>query len=163
MKISIAQDSEISIVAQIIRDAFREYDGKLDPPSGALSETEDGIRAKLDGRGYAVLVRNEEVPVGTALFYKESETVMYIGRVSVLPSCRGQGVGRKMMHYIEDLAVREGCLKVRVGARLSLPDNIEMYSKMGYDIVEKRDYPEQTDSWYVMVKELSEFNRREDG
>jgi hypothetical protein len=56
MLIQEAGFEEIEIVRQIIFEAFKEYDGVLNPPSGALRETVDGIKLKIEGRGGASYV-----------------------------------------------------------------------------------------------------------
>ncbi|MNN58856.1 putative acetyltransferase [compost metagenome] len=115
----------------------------------------EGIRNKINGRGGAIIVRDDEsVPVGTAIYYFEQD-YMYIGRVAVIPSHRGLGIGLSLLAFLEEKAQRKGCFKTRVGVRLSLPENIEWYRRLGYVPVEEREYPDQTDRWYVMLKELA--------
>nr|WP_264373612.1 GNAT family N-acetyltransferase [Paenibacillus psychroresistens] len=52
---------------------------------------------------------------------------MYIGRVSVLPSHRGKGIGKMMVRYIESLAKDNGLSEARLEVRFSVPSNAVFY------------------------------------
>jgi predicted N-acetyltransferase YhbS len=155
MLIREAIDDEIEIVRHVMYEAFKEYLGVLHPPSGALRETVEGIRKKIEGRGGSLIVWDESEPVGSTLYYFE-EDYMYIGRVSVLPSHRGKGIGRAIIIYLEDLAKRKGYSKTRIEVRLSLPDNLKYYEKLNYIPIEEHEYPDKTDRWYTMSKDLKD-------
>lgn len=153
MLIREANNDEIEIVRHIIYESFKEYIGILHPPSGALRETVEGIKRKVEGRGSAIIVWDGSEPMGSALYYFEKD-YMYIGRVSVLPKYRGKGIAKKMFTYLEELAVKKGCSKTRIEVRLSLPDNLRYYQKLNYLPIEEHEYPDKTDRWYVMSKVL---------
>jgi ribosomal protein S18 acetylase RimI-like enzyme len=153
MLIREAGFDEIEIVRQIIFEAFKEYDGVLNPPSGALRETVEGIKSKIEGRGGAIIVQDGLEPVGSAIYYFEDD-YLYFGRVAVNPSHRNRGIGKEMVCYFEGLAKEKGYANVRIGVRISLPDNFKYYKKLGYVPIEEHEYPEKTDGWYVMMKQV---------
>ncbi len=153
MLIKAASMDEIQIVKDVMYESFKEYIGILKPQSGALRETVEGIKKKIEGRGGALLVWDEAKPVGTVLYYYESD-YMFIGRVSVLPTYRGKGIGKSLMAYLEDLAKRMGYLKTIVNVRLSLPDNLRYYERLKYIAIEEHEYPDKSDKWYTMCKAL---------
>lgn len=140
---------EIQIVHALMEKAFEEYQGKLTPPSGALSETIDDIVKKISNNGGAIIAQVEGVPVGSAQFVFQQNYV-YIGRVSVLPSYRGWGIGKMLVKYIETHARNQGVSESRLEVRLSIPSNLAFYKKLNYEIIEKHAYPAETDFWYVM-------------
>jgi GNAT superfamily N-acetyltransferase len=74
--------------------------------------------------------------------------------VSVLalePHVRGRGVGRQLMHVIEDKAREEGCARLRVEA---FEEEAGFYQNLGYRIVGcPEDYPEGF-AYYWMRKDL---------
>ncbi|QYR23468.1 GNAT family N-acetyltransferase [Paenibacillus sp. sptzw28] len=151
--IKLAQKNEIGLVYQLIQEAFQEYDGKLDPPSGALRESEESISKKISELGGAIIVWEDTMPIGTALYDFTGE-YMYIGRVSVVPDSRGQGIGKELILYLEALARERQLKTTRVGVRLSIPQNVIFYQRLGYQVLNHIFYPEGTDSWYVMQKNL---------
>ncbi|WP_248926855.1 GNAT family N-acetyltransferase [Paenibacillus hamazuiensis] len=150
--IKLASEEDAAIVRRIMLEAFEEYRGKLNPPSGALKETVDDVLGKMRSGG-AVIAWNGAEAVGSAR-YEAREGYIYIGRVSVLPAHRGKGIGKRMLEFIETIARTSGIYETRVGVRLSIPGNVEMYGNLGYGIVNREYYPEKTDSWYVMSKRL---------
>jgi len=147
--INQASLNEIHIVHDVMRKAFEEYRGMLTPPSGALSETMDDIVKKISNSGGAVIARVEGIAVGSAqhIFH---DNFVYIGRVSVLPSHRGKGIGKMMVRYIETLAKDKGLSEARLEVRLSIPSNAAFYQKLNYEIIEKLAYPDETDFLCVM-------------
>lgn len=159
MEIRLAKQDEIVIVRDIILESFKEYAGVLHPPSGALSETVETISGKME-RGGAVIVWEESEPIGTALYYFVDD-YMYIGRVAVLPKHRGKGIGKVIMAHLENLALHEGYKKTRLGVRLSLPDNLKFYQSLHYISIEEHEYPDKTDKWHIMIKELTENLEKE--
>ncbi|WP_284640507.1 GNAT family N-acetyltransferase [Paenibacillus silviterrae] len=148
-----AQTIDMELVHRIMRQAFEEYAGKLTPESGALKETVDDIIAKTSNRGGAILAYQDPDAVGSAQFYYQ-DTYMYIGRVSVIPECRGMGIGGKMLKYLENKAIERHYAETRVEVRLSIPENVKYYLDRGYSIIQEQEYSEKTDRWYVMRKRL---------
>ncbi|WP_166243058.1 GNAT family N-acetyltransferase [Paenibacillus turpanensis] len=146
----------------IMFESFIEYKDKLIPPSGAITETVDAIRQKIQGRGGAVLVWAESEPVGSAQYYVE-EDYLYIGRISVLPAWRGRGIGRRIVAYLEDTARTKGLAQVRLEVRQSLPENVNYYTKLNYVLIQEHEYPCKRDRWYTMSKSLSERHLCEGG
>ena len=51
-----ASENDINLFVQVIRLAFAEHRGRLDPPSGANQETAESIRERLKA-GFAILAQ----------------------------------------------------------------------------------------------------------
>ena len=151
IQIRFASSEQLPDVHRVMREAFEEYRDKLFPGSGALREEVDDIRKKISDNGGAVLVWQEDVPIGSAQ-YVFKENYMYIGRVSVIRQARGQGLGKAIMGYLEQLAKEQGVYETRIEVRKSLPENIALYRRLGYSVLEEHEYPDRTDGWYLMHK-----------
>ncbi|WP_138493805.1 GNAT family N-acetyltransferase [Paenibacillus pinistramenti] len=158
MLIREAKDDELEQVRRIMIEAFAEYQDKLVPPSGALSETTEQIREKLSGRGGTLLVFQDSEAIGSAQYYAK-EDYLYIGRISVLPQWRGQGIGKAIVSYLEELAASKSINEIRLGVRLSLPQNVDYYTKLNYKPIEEHEYPCKSDRWYIMSKMLDQQER----
>jgi ribosomal protein S18 acetylase RimI-like enzyme len=135
--------------------SFDHLSDVLIPPSGAHSKTVESIANKVSGRGGAVLVWQNDSAVACAIYYF-NESYMYIGRVSVSPSHRGSGIGSKIISELEQLALEQGYEETRVEVRRSLPANLAFYKSQGYMEIAEIEYPQKTDSWYIMEKELNQ-------
>ncbi|WP_052339913.1 GNAT family N-acetyltransferase [Gorillibacterium massiliense] len=154
IQITEAKTEEAAIIHRIMREAFQEYAERLVPPSGALRETVDDIIRKMNSGG-AIIARIGDAAVGAAQ-YSWNDGYLYIGRVSVMPDYRGLGIGKYMMEHIEKLAAANHVFETRLGVRLSIPQNVAFYKSLKYEVLEKHDYPDKTDSWYIMNKRLSD-------
>jgi hypothetical protein len=71
---------------------------------------------------------------------------------SPIPTARGQGIARRLLAYLEDLARQSHLPEVHLGVRLSLPRNMELYQGLGYQMRSIHPYPEATDTWAWLAK-----------
>lgn len=149
-----AAPDDAPLVYRIMRESFAEYDGVLQPQSGANRETLEDVQAAMQ-QGGAVLAWMGDVPAASAR-YRLDDDALYVGRVSVLPDYRRRGIGKAVMRYMEQVARRHGYSRVRVGVRMSLPANVALYQSLGYEIAEIADHPKGPDRIGTLVKELPE-------
>lgn len=151
-----ATEADVPLLVSIIHSAFEEYRGRLDPPSGAHSEDESSIRAKLAGET-AVLAAVEGEPVA-AVFYQLCPDHVYLHRLAVLPNQRGRGLGRRLVDYVEAQALILERPRVQLGVRLALPENLAYYERLGYRILHYASHTGYSEFTYVtMGKELGDW------
>lgn len=152
--ISPATPVDAPQVYQIMRAAFAEYVGVLQPPSGVDLETVDDVRRAIEGGG-AVLASLDGKPVGSAryVFHDEGHTC-FVGRVSVLPEARGKGIASAMVTYIEGIAHEAGCASMEIMVRMILETNIHLYERIGYTVAETFEHPKGGGMLATMVKTL---------
>ncbi|MCW5940847.1 MAG: GNAT family N-acetyltransferase [Fimbriimonadaceae bacterium] len=139
VEVRIASDDELPLVYEIMRAAFEEYRGVLDPPSGALVETLDDAR-RSTAKGGAVLGFVEDRAVGSARFERRTGHV-YCWRIAVLPVARGRGVATAMLEHIHGEARRLGYREVRLATREVMESNLRYYRKLGYEVVSRAPHP----------------------
>ena len=125
-------------VHRLTQLAFRDYD-KLDPPSGAVTETQASVRADLQQSG-GVLARLDQRVVGCLRFQRQTECLT-VRRLAVDPAAQGQGIGSAMMRWTHDYARAQGFSEVRVGVRPQLVANLRFYQRLGYRIVAEHRHP----------------------
>ena len=128
-----ATHNDISTLVVLIRTAFEEYRGRLEPPSGAHRETTQSISSYLQ-QGHAVLALLNDQAVGCVCYHQESGHV-YFGRLSVLPAFRQHGVGLALVTYVEQQAKVLGAQRVQLGMRIALPHLQVYYERLGYRVV----------------------------
>jgi ribosomal protein S18 acetylase RimI-like enzyme len=122
--------SEAARVAQVMRAAFGEYRGVLDPPSGALALDPRRVRELMELGG--ILACESEGRIVACVFHRTHPEYVYLGRLAVLPAFRGRGLGGRLVAEVEALAVAAGRQRVRLGVRLALPRNREFFERLGY-------------------------------
>src|SRR5262245_17967456 len=83
-------DADIPTMVPIIHAAFKEYDGAIDPPSGAHKESVVKIREQMTtDRALLALLDQQAL---ACVLYRAEGTFMYFGSLAVLPEYRGRGV-----------------------------------------------------------------------
>jgi ribosomal protein S18 acetylase RimI-like enzyme len=125
-----ARFDDAPMLAALLRAAFEEYRGRLDPPSGALAETEASIRSKLTAA--AALIAEVDGMVAGCVFVERQPGRLYLSRLSVLPAHRRRGVGRALIAAVEALARALGLPCVRLDVRLALTQQRAYYDRLGY-------------------------------
>ena len=148
-----ATDEEMAIVHQIMLDAFEEYRGALDPPSGAHTETLDDVRASA-AEGGAILAILDGISVGSARYEFKADHV-YCGRLAVLPTARGRGIGGRMLEFIHEVAKLHGYPEVRLSTREVMESNRRLYLRHGYGIVRRARHPKGGGIVLDFVKRIS--------
>jgi len=144
-------DDAAEVLASMQR-GFAEYHGTLQPPSSALDETLDDVRAAM-ARGGAFLARDGGRVVGSAR-YQFRTGFTYAERVAVDPEHRGRGVGVALMRAIEAAARAAGYTEVRLGVRASLPANLRFYESLGYRTRDSRPHPRGPDFDMTLTKDV---------
>ncbi len=127
-------------IAATIAAAFAQYRGKLVPESGAFRETAEGIAAEL-ARGASAIVAERSGAMQGCVLMEEMEGDLYFGRLSVLPSARGQGLARRLIEAVEAEARRRGLGGVRLGVRIVLTENQRLFASLGYRETSREAHP----------------------
>ncbi len=144
-----AQDASTLLRLMVV--AFEEYEGVLDPPSGAHAETLDAVCRKLQS-GAAAMARVDGEPAGCAFYELHDGNLFYFGRLSVVPGFRNKGIGRALLDYVERRAKDAGADGVRLGVRLQLPHLLARYERLGYRIARYMTHNGYPNPTYVMME-----------
>jgi GNAT superfamily N-acetyltransferase len=128
--------------------AFGGY-GWLDPPSGALGETEDDVRQGLiRERGLLASLQGRAV---AGLRFERRPDHLLVRRVAVDPVYQRRGIGRALMEWVHEYCRAESIHEIRVGVRSQLPGNRQFYEALGYRVIGAHSHPGHTDvTWYEM-------------
>lgn len=126
-----ATAADAAAIAATIAASFEQYRGKLEPESGAFRETAEGIAAELARESGAIVAERNGHMLGCVMV-KLIEDDLYFGRLSVVPAARGEGIARRLVEAVEDEARRRELAGVRLGVRVVLTENQQLFSSMGY-------------------------------
>jgi len=126
-----ATATDAAAIAATIAASFEQYRGKLEPESGAFRETAEGIAAELARESGAIVAERNGRMIGCVMV-KLIEDDLYFGRLSVVPEARGEGIARRLVEAVEDEARRRELAGVRLGVRIVLTENQQLFSSMGY-------------------------------
>lgn len=150
--ITEAAPDDAPLVYAIMQAAFAEYLGVLNPPSGVHDETLEDT-AKAIREGGAILAWLADKAVGSARYLCHQD-YFYVGRVSVLPGYRGHGVASAMMNYLEGVARANNYPMIELTVRMVLESNINLYKRLGYEIIEVFEHPKGGSMVVNMSKQL---------
>ncbi|HXV25673.1 MAG TPA: GNAT family N-acetyltransferase [Alphaproteobacteria bacterium] len=117
-------------VVKVLHRAFADYDGRMQPPPGALGETEASVRAHLK-KGSIALAFIDGAPVG-AMFIERKGDALFLSRVSVVPEKRGSGITARMVELAMDEARRQAVHQLTLRVRESLAQNVALFERLGF-------------------------------
>ncbi|WP_193184182.1 GNAT family N-acetyltransferase [Nisaea sediminum] len=124
-----ARDDLAEIVALVHR-AFAEYRGVLKPESGALSETVESLAKRLEKN--RLFLAEEVGKFRGAVFATRKGDAVYLDRLSVDPEARGRGIAKRLIEVVERHARETGAVRVTLGVRLALSQNISFFQRLGF-------------------------------
>lgn len=136
----IANIGDAASIAATIAASFAQYRGKLVPESGAFRETAEGIAAEL-ARGASAIVAERNGEMLGCVLLEEKGGDLYFGRLSVLPSARGQGLARLLVDAVEEEARRRGLAGARLSVRIVLTANQRLFASLGYRETSREAHP----------------------
>jgi predicted N-acetyltransferase YhbS len=145
-----ATEADLAAIVTLVRSAFEEYRGQIDPPSSAHQETVEHVRHKMT-TARVLLAVQDNVTVG-CVFYEPRERHIYFFRLAVLPRHRRRGIGRTLIEEVEARARETGVQEVHLGVRMALRFLCTYYEGLGYNASEYGSHPGYSTSTYVIMK-----------
>jgi DNA-binding MarR family transcriptional regulator/GNAT superfamily N-acetyltransferase len=134
LRMATVEISAIPDDAPAARFCLREYAAELDGrfPSG-YSESALLRPGELAVTGGEFLVATEEsAPVGCGIWQPLSDGVAEIRHIWINKSCRGLGLGRRLLSELESRAGAQGFRTLRLGTHTALPEAAALYRSHGY-------------------------------
>jgi len=142
-------------VLELIQSAFAEQRGIIDPPSSAETQTLAGLLKDLEVAS-ALIAEDftgdstegfEPAKIVGCMILTPKDDSLYIGKLSVLPKRRKEGIAFKLMQYAEDFARQKGFKTLSLAVRLVLKEQQSYYKRLGFETVSlgtHEGYPEPT-------------------
>jgi GNAT superfamily N-acetyltransferase len=140
------------LLQELLARAFREYEGRLDPPSGVHAESVSSLEEKI-AQGGALVCEVEGRAIACA-FYTPYDEFLYVGRFGVLPDFRRSGVGTLLLDEAERRARELGYSRVRLNVRLVLDNLRRYYEAHGYEPVEYLAHEGYPGATYVQMEKV---------
>lgn len=101
-----------------------------------LHQTLSQIQREVEQGVILKYVNEENCIIGSVRGYVDSCNICHIGKLIVDPNFQNQGIGKALMAEIESQF--SFCLKYTLFTGESTPNTHQLYSKIGYQVVEKK-------------------------
>ncbi|MBD3213298.1 MAG: GNAT family N-acetyltransferase [Candidatus Lokiarchaeota archaeon] len=148
MKIISFRSEDGLEVSNLIRKTLEKINSKYYPQNviNFLSKeySPENLR-KMTKKKELLLAIKEEVIIGVAGLEEN-----HIGTVFVSPKYQNQGIGKKLMFFIEKLARKRGFSEVKLNSSINA---LDFYKRIGYEQGEKVE-EENYGITYMMTKRL---------
>lgn len=90
-----------------------------------------------DGYQYFLVLNDQNESCGyLSVQPREDGKVLFLSKIYVLSTCRGKGIGKKMMEYVVGLAKSINAEKIRLTVNKYNSGSIAAYHKMGFETVD---------------------------
>jgi predicted GNAT superfamily acetyltransferase len=130
-------------LVELLRRSFAYMEGRIDPPSSLASLDAMALQAKAS-RETLILAIAKAPASATILgcgFADVRSDCVYVGKVAVTASARGQGIARAMMSAADSVAVAHQRTFLELQTRIELVDNIATFTAMGFEKVGETAHP----------------------
>jgi GNAT superfamily N-acetyltransferase len=119
--------------AEVVKNAFSPYIVRMGrPPAPMLLDFPAVVAAGL------VWVAELDQRLAGVLVQYETEQGFYIDTVAVIPALQGRGVGRALLEFAEDEALRRGYISLYLCTNVKMTENQVLYPKIGYVEYERK-------------------------
>lgn len=122
-----ATPEDVSAIEAVVRAAYAHYVPRIGREPGPM----------LDD--YAGLVRQGQVNVATrggtvegVLVLTFERDALLLGNMAVAPAAQGQGLGRRLMTFAEEVAREAGLPVVRLFTNEAMTENLAIYARLGF-------------------------------
>ena len=114
----------------LIRRAFSNMDGVIDPPSSAHLLTPDLLRDKAQAETIFLAYQGERL-VGCVALDDRSDC-LYLGKLAVEPAVQGHGIGRRLLDAAALFARAKGRSTIELQTRVELAGNHNTFARLGF-------------------------------
>ncbi len=132
-------DPALGAVLALIRTSFAYMEGRIDPPSSMHRLTLDEIAAQA--RQSEVWAIEDERRVVACVFLTPTPGALYLGKLAVAITHRGQGLARRLVCLAEERARALGLASVELKSRVELTENHSAFAALGFRVAGETTHP----------------------
>ncbi len=133
MQIRLATADDLTNIQTCARAAYAIYVDRM----GLEPAPMNADFASQIEQGQIQAVYCESAFAGYVVFYSEGDHI-HLENVAVVPAYTGEGIGKKLLAYIEQAARDQGLAAVELYTNEAMTENLNMYPKLGYVETERR-------------------------
>ena len=123
----VAQLHDLAAIEALVADAYRDYIPRIGRKPGPML---DDYGARI--RAGEVYVLADGPQVRALLVLINEAPVLLLDNLAVAPACQGQGLGRHLLAFAEQVARDTGCSRLRLYTNEAMTENIALYTRAGF-------------------------------
>jgi ribosomal protein S18 acetylase RimI-like enzyme len=127
-RIRAATAADVPAIAEIVEQAYRHYIARIGKPPGPMLD--DYATRVLEG---AVWVLDEGAEIAALIVLLPAPNYLLLDNIAVSPSRQGLGLGRRLLAFAEDEALRRGYREIRLYTHQTMVENQLFYTSIGYE------------------------------
>jgi GNAT superfamily N-acetyltransferase len=144
----LATQNDIQVVEDIVRAAYSHYIPRIGREPGPMLDDYTALIAE----GRVVVVELAGMVQGILVLIPHDDA-MLLDNIAVEPNAQGQGLGRYMLEFAEQQALKAGYSAIKLYTNEAMTENISMYGRIGY--VETHRVVEKSLRRVYMLKRLT--------
>lgn len=136
----------------LILAAFASMNGRIDPPSSALSLTAVSLAEKARAEIGHVAIDGEKLT--GCLFLRPEADCLYVGKLAVLPEAQGKGLGKRLLTIAEETAAALGLPVLRLETRIELTNNHAVFAAWGFTRTAEKAHPGFARTTFIEMRKI---------
>src|SRR5712671_4051028 len=128
LRIRAATAADVPAIADIVDQAYRHYIARMGKPPGPML---DDYAARVSEG--AVWVLEERAVIAAIIVLLPTPNYLLLDNIAVSPTRHGLGLGRRLLAFAEDEALRRGYREIRLYTHETMVENQRLYTSIGYE------------------------------
>jgi ribosomal protein S18 acetylase RimI-like enzyme len=127
-RIRAATAADVPVIAEIVEQAYRHYISRIGKPPGPML---DDYAARVSER--VVWVIEEGAEIAAIIVLLPAPNYLLLDNIAVSPQRQGLGLGRRLLAFAEDEALRRGYREIGLYTHQTMVENQRLYASIGYE------------------------------
>jgi ribosomal protein S18 acetylase RimI-like enzyme len=123
-----ATAADVPAIADIVNHAYRHYIARIGKPPGPMLD-DYAVRVS-EG---AVWVLEEGAETVAIIVLLPAPNYLLLDNIAVSPTRQGFGLGRRLLAFAEEEALRRGYREIRLYTHQTMVENQRLYTSIGYE------------------------------
>ena len=128
LRIRAATAADVPVIANIVDQAYRHYIARIGRPPGPML---DDYPARVSEG--VVWVIEEGAVIAAMIVLVPAPNYLLLDNIAVSPARQGLGLGRRLLAFAEDEALRRGYREIRLYTHQTMVENQRLYASIGYE------------------------------
>ena len=127
-RIRPATAADVPTIAGIVDQAYRHYIARIGKPPGPML---DDYAARVSEG--AVWVLEQGAVIAAIIVLLPAPNYLLLDNIAVSPTRQGLGLGRRLLAFAEEEALRRGYREIRLYTHETMVENQRLYASIGYE------------------------------